>query len=94
MKVKSESEVVQSCPTLRNRMDCNPPGSSVHGIFPGKSTGVDAIAFSGLVPDLRVNAFNFSLLRIMFAVGLSYMAFIMLWYVPYITAFWRVFIIN
>ena len=94
MKVKSESEVVQSCPTLRNRMDCNPPGSSVHGIFPGKSTGVGAIAFSGLVPDLRVNAFNFSLLRIMFAVGLSYMAFIMLLYVPYITAFWRVFIIN
>ena len=75
MKVKSESEVVQSCPTLRNRMDCNPPGSSVHGIFPGKSTGVGAIAFSGLVPDLRVNAFNFSLLRIMFALGLSYLAF-------------------
>ena len=90
MKVKSESEVVQSCPTLRNRMDCNPPGSSVHGIFPGKSTGVGAIAFSGLVPDLRVNAFNFSLLRIMFAVGLSYMAFIRLRYVPSIPAFWRV----
>ena len=34
-----------------------------------------------LVPDFRVNAFNFSPLRIMFAVGLSQMAFIML-YVP------------
>ena len=33
MKVKSESEVAQSCPTLRNPMDYSPPGSSVHGIF-------------------------------------------------------------
>ena len=41
-----------------------------------------------LVPDFRGNAFNFSPLRIMFAVGLSYIAFIMLWYVPSIPAFW------
>ena len=40
MKVKSESEVAQSCPILSDHMDCSPPGSSVHGIFPGKSTGV------------------------------------------------------
>ena len=33
MKVKSESEVAQSCPTLSNPMDWSPPGSSVHGIF-------------------------------------------------------------
>ena len=33
MNVKSESEVVQSCPTLRDPMDCSPPGSSAHGIF-------------------------------------------------------------
>ena len=33
MKVKSESEVVQSCPTLCDPMDCSLPGSSVHGIF-------------------------------------------------------------
>jgi len=32
-KVKSESEVVQSCPTLSDPMDCSLPGSSVHGIF-------------------------------------------------------------
>ena len=32
IKVKSESEVTQSCPTLSNPMDCSPPGSSVHGI--------------------------------------------------------------
>ena len=31
VKVKSESEVAQSCPTLRDPMDCSPPGSSVHG---------------------------------------------------------------
>ena len=44
-----------------------------------------------LVPDFRGNAFNFSPLRIMFAVGLSYIVFIMLRYVPSIPAFWRVF---
>ena len=33
MKVKSESEVTQSCPTLSDPMDCTLPGSSVHGIF-------------------------------------------------------------
>ena len=33
MKVKSESEVTQSCPTLRDPMDCSLPGSSAHGIF-------------------------------------------------------------
>ena len=33
MKVKSESEVAESCPTLSDPMDCSPPGSSIHGIF-------------------------------------------------------------
>ena len=33
MKVKNESEVTQSCPTLSDPMDCSLPGSSVHGIF-------------------------------------------------------------
>ena len=33
MRVKIESEVTQSCPTLRDPMDCSLPGSSVHGIF-------------------------------------------------------------
>ena len=46
-----------------------------------------------LVSDFRGNAFNFSPLRVMLAVGLSYMAFIMLKYVPSMTDFWRVFII-
>ena len=44
-----------------------------------------------LVPDFRGNAFNFSPLRIMFAVGLSYTAFIILRYVPSMPASWRVF---
>ena len=47
-----------------------------------------------LVPDFRGNAFNFSPLRVMFAVGLSYMSFIMLRHVPSMPAFQRVFIIN
>jgi len=33
MKVKSESEVAKSCPTLSDPMDCSLPGSSIHGIF-------------------------------------------------------------
>ena len=42
MKVKSQSEVAQSCPTLSDPMDCGPPGSSpsIHKIFPGKGTEV------------------------------------------------------
>ena len=47
-----------------------------------------------LIPDFRGNAFSFSPLRVMLAVGLSYIAFIMLKYVPSIPAYWRVLIIN
>ena len=47
MKVKSESEVAQSCPTLSNPMDCSLPGSSVHGIFQARVLEWDDIAFSG-----------------------------------------------
>ena len=46
MKVKSESEVAQSCPTLRDPMDCSPPGSSVPGIFQARGLEWGAIAFS------------------------------------------------
>ena len=49
MKVKSESEVVQSCPTLSDPMDCRPPGSSVHGIFQARVLEWGAIAFSQLI---------------------------------------------
>ena len=46
VKVKSESEVAQSCPTLSDPMDCSPPGSSVHGIFQARALEWGAIAFS------------------------------------------------
>ena len=46
MKVKSESEVAQSCPTLSDPMDCGLPGSSVHGIFQARVLEWGAIAFS------------------------------------------------
>ena len=47
MKVKSESEVAQSCLTLSNPMDCSLSGSSVHGIFQARVLEWVAIAFSG-----------------------------------------------
>ena len=46
MKVKSESQVAQSCPTLSDPMDCSPPGSSIHGIFQARVLEWVAIAFS------------------------------------------------
>jgi len=46
MKVKSESEVAQSCPTLSDPMDCSLPGSSAHGIFQARVLEWGAIAFS------------------------------------------------
>ena len=46
MKVKSESEVAQLCPTPSNPMDCSLPGSSVHGIFQARVLEWVAIAFS------------------------------------------------
>ena len=40
LKLLLHAKLLQSCPTLCNPMDCSPPGSSVHVIFPGKNTGV------------------------------------------------------
>ena len=51
MKVKSESEVAQSCPTLCDPMDCSLPGSSVHGIFQVRVLEWGAIAFSDCDPN-------------------------------------------
>ena len=47
MKVKSESEVAQSCSTLSNPMDCSPPGSSIRGIFQARVLEWGVITFSG-----------------------------------------------
>ena len=46
MKVESESEVTQSCPTLSDPMDCRLPGSSIRGIFRATVLEWGAIAFS------------------------------------------------
>jgi len=46
MKVKSESEVTHSCPTLSEPMDCSLPGSSAHGIFQARVLEWGAMAFS------------------------------------------------
>ena len=50
MKVKSQSEVAQLCPTPSDPMDCSPPGSSVHGIFQARVLEWGAIAFSASIP--------------------------------------------
>ena len=50
MKVKSEREVAQSCPTLRDPMDYSPPGSSIHGILQARVLEWGAIEF--------INEFN------------------------------------
>ena len=48
MKVKSESEVAQSCPTLSDPMVCSLPGSSIHGIFQARVLEWGAIALSAV----------------------------------------------
>ena len=59
MKVKSESEVTQSCLTLHDPMDCSPPGSSIHGIFQARVPEWGAIAFSDFA-FLDTSFFNLS----------------------------------
>ena len=54
MKVKSESEIVQSCLTLHDPMDCSLPGSSVHGIFQARVLEWVAIAFSEYGVDITL----------------------------------------
>ena len=57
MKVKRESEVAQSCPTLRDPMDYNLPGSSIHGLFQARVLNWVAIAFS----DIEITGIQISL---------------------------------
>ena len=56
MKVKSESEVAQSCQTLSNPMDCSLPGFSVHGIFQARVLEWGAIALSRYADDTTLMA--------------------------------------
>ena len=55
MKMKSESEVTQSCPTLSDPMDCSLPGSSIHGIFQARVLEWGAIAFSMMYFAYKLN---------------------------------------
>ena len=61
MKVKSESEVTESCPTLSDPMDCSPPGSSVHEIFQARVLEWGAIAFSMTNLDSILKSRNITL---------------------------------
>ena len=56
MKVKSESEVAQSCSTLRDPMDCSLPGSSVHRVFQARVLETGAITFSEISSKERLKA--------------------------------------
>ena len=56
MKVKRESEVAQSCPTLSDPMDCSLLGSSIHGIFQAKVLEWSAIAFSEIATRGSLNS--------------------------------------
>ena len=61
MKVKSESEVTQSCLTLSDPMDCSLPGSSIHGIFQARVPEWGAIAFSeksGVLQSMGLQRFK------------------------------------
>ena len=50
------AQSLQSCPTICNSMNHNPLGSSVHGIFPGSSTGVDChFLLQGIFPTKGLN---------------------------------------
>ena len=53
IKVKSESEVTQSCPTLNDPMDCSLPSSSIHGICQARKLEWVAIAFSEFVHNFK-----------------------------------------
>ena len=76
MKVKSESEVAQSCPTLQDPMDCNLPSSSVHGIFQARVLEWVAIAFSGCI---YIYYLEFFCLR-----GLSILPYIFIYWIIYL----------
>ena len=54
-KVKSESEVARSCPTLRNPMDCSLPGSSVHGIFQARV--LEWVPLPSLINNINVSKY-------------------------------------
>ena len=71
MKVKSESEVAQSCPILCDPMDCSTPGSSIHGIFQARVLEWGAIAFSEVMFKLSNMLSRFVIAFLPWKKGLS-----------------------
>ena len=72
MKVKSESEVAQSCPTLSDPMDWSLPGFSIHEIFQARVLEWGAIAFSTLSTQKQsflLSVYSFSFLTLYFFNG-------------------------
>ena len=74
MKVKSESEIAQSCPALSDPMDCSPPGSSIHGIFQARVLEWGATAFSvntprGLLEPAAMCSYGWKVLSVNQKVG-------------------------
>ena len=65
MKVKSESEVTQSCPTPSNPMDCSLLGSSVHGIFQARVLEWGAITFSDIFTSFPKSVYMCSVTSVM-----------------------------
>ena len=66
MKVKSESEVAQSCLTLSDPMDCSLPGSSVHGIFQARVLEWGAIVFSHVLYSWSLLVIHFKYMLVTF----------------------------
>ena len=71
MKVKSEREVAQSCPTLGDPMDCSLPGPSVHGIFQARVLEWGAITFTYCVLQIGPNSECVSTLAILFGFSID-----------------------
>ena len=72
MKVKSESEVAQLCPTLSDPMDCSLPGSSVHGIFQARVLELGAIAFSDHLAQLLIKYKSTGIIKINYSIEVSF----------------------
>ena len=73
MKVKSESEVAQSCPTLSDPMDWSLPGSSVHGIFQARVQEWGAIMPQDILHIISSCCFinHFQLFGVYMIIGMS-----------------------
>ena len=78
MKVKSESEIAQSCPTFSDPMDCSLPGSSIHGIFQARVLEWGAVAFSAYKSKLLL--FSVFCLFVCFLISVIYFSPVEIWF--------------